>query len=237
MQLKLKRSQREGGLISKSVIFCLDARADFTPEERNSISRYKLHNEVIYNSEAQLRLLEKSAVQRDGSFVGSLKSLATVALAHTQLYITIASLQKGQHVECKSLEELIGAEEAICIACQNLKAYLEAALTFDGREVLVDFATGVPQIVAEAVTPQAMLAAPAPHPAPAPPVAYAPAEQALPVDEASVDTGAYEPNSWEKAVDRKIDDLVQALRRVSAERWASIVAIMLVLVFVLKAFT
>ena len=51
MQLKLRRSQRDGGIIARNVIFCLDARVEFTSEEQRHITRYKLQNEVIYNSE------------------------------------------------------------------------------------------------------------------------------------------------------------------------------------------
>lgn len=66
MQLKLKRTQRDSGVISKAVIFCLDARIEFTHAEAQDISRYKLANQMLYNSEASKRLLEKSAAQQDG---------------------------------------------------------------------------------------------------------------------------------------------------------------------------
>ncbi len=161
MQLKLRRTQREGGIVSKSVIFCLDARVEFAPEEKQSITRYKLQNEVIYNSEAQNRLLDKSAAHQDGSLSGNLKSLALAAFALTKLHITIAGLERGQHIECKSLDELLGAEDAIMTACQNLRGYLDTAMTFDGREVLVDFSAAQPILVAQAVTPQPLLAIPA----------------------------------------------------------------------------
>ena len=47
-------------------------------------------------------------------------------------------------------------------ACENLKAYLAKAATFDGREVLIDFNSDQPTIVARATTPQPQLIAPAP---------------------------------------------------------------------------
>ena len=143
------------------MIFCLDARVEFTREEQAAISLYKLANQVIYNSEASKKHLERGAIHNDGSMVGGLKGIASVALAAMNLNVSIASLQRGQHVECKSLDELLGAEEAIMTACQNLKGYLETAQTFDGREVLVDFTTGQPEIVATATTPAPMLVAPA----------------------------------------------------------------------------
>lgn len=160
MQLKIRRSQRDGGIISTTAIFCLDARVEFTAEEQRSITKYKLQGQVIYNSEASKRLLEKSATQQDGSTVGSLKSLATIAFAATKLNISINGLQRGQHIECKSLDELLGAEDAIMTACENLKGYLDTALTFDGSEIVIDFNTGKPQLVAQSLPPQQLIAPP-----------------------------------------------------------------------------
>lgn len=195
MQLKLRRSQREAGMLSTNVIFCLDARVDFTREEQQSITRYKLANQVIYNSEASRRLLEKSVAQQDGSLKGNLKAVASAALAALKLNISIASLQRGQHIECKSLDELLGAEDAIMTACHNLRGYLDTAASFDGREVLVDFSDHEPKIVAQAVSPNPQLVAPRPSrplpPAPQP-VALAP-----PTEDAEFhDVGEMEAN-WE----------------------------------------
>lgn len=196
MFLKLQRSQREAGLVGKSVLFCLDARVEFSPEEGANIRRYKLQDQVIYSSEAAKRAaagsLAASANARAGAIaIGSvddllsstaskmgsgLKAAALGALASMKLTITINSLQRGQHIECKSLDELLGAEEAIMDACRSLRGYLEAAATFDGREVLIDFSSPEPQAVASSPglalvappSPQssAALAAPAAPPAP-----------------------------------------------------------------------
>lgn len=161
MQLKLTRSQREAGAFSKSVVFCLDARAQLTPEEQASVNRYKLGGQVIYNSEASRRHLEagKDAASA-GTTGGYLKAIASTALAAMHLNITINGLQQGQHIECKSLDELLGAEEALMTACQNLKAYLDTAATFDGREVLFDFSGGEPALAAPVTAPPPMLVAP-----------------------------------------------------------------------------
>lgn len=162
MQLKLQRSQREGGVMSKNVIFCLDARVEFTPGEEQSITRYKLQKQVIYNSEASKRALDRGAAGTDGSTVGHLKSIAFSALAAMNLNISIESLQRGQHVECKTMDELLGAEGAIMDACRNLRGYLDTAATFDGREVLVDFSAAEPTVIASSPAP--MLVAPGPPP-------------------------------------------------------------------------
>jgi len=54
--------------------------------------------------------------------------------AALSLRITVSSLIAGVHAECKSMEELLGAENSIVQAAQNLRAYLDTATTFDGRE-------------------------------------------------------------------------------------------------------
>lgn len=146
MQLKIRRSQKETGMMSKSVIFCLDARAEFTQEEAANISKYKLGGQVVYNSEASKKHLASGDRQIDGSTVGYVKAIGAFALAAMQLNITVNSLTQGQHIECKTLDEVLGAEEALTEACQNLKAYLEAAATFDGRETVLDFSA--PQVAA-----------------------------------------------------------------------------------------
>ena len=204
MQLKLRRSQRDGGVISRNVIFCLDARVEFTTEEQRHITRYKLHNEVIYNCEASARYLARADAQRDGSIKGNLKSIASVAMAAMRLNISIASLQKGQHVACKSLDELLGAEDAIMTACQNLRAYLDTAATFDGREVLFDFAGGGPELIAHSAgAPPAPILPPGPgaertageRPAlPPPPPDGDPAPDAGPASSSYTTDG---PSPWE----------------------------------------
>jgi hypothetical protein len=46
---------------------------------------------------------------------------------------------KGVHVECKSMAELLGAEQAIVEAGEKLRVYLDTAATFDGREEVHEF--------------------------------------------------------------------------------------------------
>lgn len=172
MQLKLKRSQRDGGVISKNVIFCLDARAAYTAQERDSIRRYKLHNEIIYSSDKAKRLFDKGERQlASGETSGGLKATAAFLMARLQLNVTVASLEKGHHIECKSLDELLAAEDALYDACKNVRKYLDLAATFDGREVLVDFSVDEPAIIAQAVSPSPVLVTHAPQAIPPAPVA------------------------------------------------------------------
>jgi len=214
MQLKLKRSQREGGLVTKAVIFCLDARIDLTREEQYNVNYYKLASQVIYNSDASKRHLERANAENDGSMTGALKSLASTAMAAMKLNITINGLQNGQHIECKTMEELLGAEEAIMTACHTLKNYLDTAATFDGRETLIDFSTGVPAVQVGAV-PQAAIAAMSPltasiapastlapeSPAPAMPYAAATAGMALYERHSSSDSLEFD-TTWGKIEER-----------------------------------
>lgn len=169
MQLLLRRSQRGG--LTGSMIFCLDARTEFTPPEKESIRRYRLGGLVIYNSEASKRALDKSDAADGRSIVGNLQRLAYLGLASLRLNISVNSLERGQHVECKSLDELLGAEEAIMDACRNLRLYLDTAETFDGREVVLDFTTEEPKVVALSAGPAPMLAAATAQAAPPPPMA------------------------------------------------------------------
>jgi hypothetical protein len=162
MQLKIQRSQRAAA-ISGKVIFCLDARVYLTPDEQSNVNKYGLRGQVIYNSEASKKQLDAAAqAHAQGSYF---KSLARIALVAMNLNISINSLQKGQHVECKDLDELLSAEEALHEACEKLKSYLETAATFDGREVVIDYSTDTPTVIA----PSNPIGIPAPITAAAPP--------------------------------------------------------------------
>jgi hypothetical protein len=147
MQLILQRSQRSAGMLGKQVIFGLSARADLTNDERSLVSKYGLGKLVVYDSESRKRHGEAAYSHFDDatrtstgrSLWKSARGLASAAMMALSLRVTIDGLLQGQHVECKDLDELLGAEAAIREACSNLKAYLETALTFDGREEVVEF--------------------------------------------------------------------------------------------------
>ncbi len=147
MQLKIKRSQRTGGVMANKIIFALDARSELKPEEKSLVSKYALGKLVIYDSETRKKLTESGqsniANAQSGSAGRSVwaatKGLASLAMAAMSLRVSVDSLSQGHHIECKDMDELLGAEEAITEACRNLKGYLETAATFDGREVVIDF--------------------------------------------------------------------------------------------------
>jgi hypothetical protein len=142
MQLKLRRSERTAGMLSKSVMFMLDARLDLSAEEAANVKKYKLGDLVVYNSAASRKHLEAAAEAAVRETAGSLLSYVTrTTMARLSLNITVDGLTKGQHVECKDLDELIAAESAIKQAAQATHTYLEIAKTFDGREVIYDLET------------------------------------------------------------------------------------------------
>ena len=118
------------------MIRTLDARAEYTPEEMANIKKYKLGGQVIWNSAAGEKALGNfNNAMASQSVIGGLTNLAKLKMS---LNITIDSLGNGQHIETESLDELIGAEEALMQGCQNAKSYLEVASTFDGAERVVE---------------------------------------------------------------------------------------------------
>jgi hypothetical protein len=153
MQLKLRRSQRAGGMLANQVIFALDARVDLSADEQELVRKFGLGKLVVYDSEARRRRSEAayghfdSAAHTPGYDLSSAgrslwrnaRGLASAAMMAVSLRVTVDSLIGGQHIECKDLDELLCAEAAILDACKNLKGYLDTALTFDGREEVVEF--------------------------------------------------------------------------------------------------
>jgi hypothetical protein len=150
MQLKIQRSQRTGGVLANTVFFCLDVRADYSPEEQGNIAKYKLGGQVIYNSQAARKHLDKAGAHLDRVDSNSMKEKAaglargafSIAMAKMSLNISIASLGRGQHIECKDLEELLDAKETVRNACKNVTRYLDVAATFDGSETVIEYNKG-----------------------------------------------------------------------------------------------
>jgi hypothetical protein len=150
MQLMIQRSQRAGGALGDAVVFCLDVRADYSFAEQDSIRRYGLGPQVVYNSETARRYLAKA----DGDLDRTQSSAARermAALARGALYlwmakinlnITVASLGRGHRIQCRDLEELLMAEDTVRFACKNVTRYLEIAATFDGRATVIGYDQG-----------------------------------------------------------------------------------------------
>jgi hypothetical protein len=143
MSLKLKRSETSS---RGTPTFALDARMEVSPAIRAQIDKYQLGSEIVYDSTARQGHAAAAADQFDaGAQSGALKSIyritrgsLSLAMASLALRITIDSLLRGVHVECKSLSEIQEAEQAITQAGKNLKSYIEAANSFDGREHVIE---------------------------------------------------------------------------------------------------
>lgn len=158
MQLTIKRSQRTGGIMGKTVVFCLDVRAEYSAEETANIAKYKIGGQTLYNSPASKRHLDSAQGQLARTQVGGVgeqasglgRGLLSLAMAKLNLNITIDSLARGQHIECKDMGELLEAEETVREACRSMSTYLSIAATFDGSETLVEYDRGEERARADA---------------------------------------------------------------------------------------
>jgi len=157
MCLKLKRSQRSSTF--GKPLFVLNARMEVTVEEAELVRKYRLGDDVIYESSSRQRHKEATLAHLEMTkggpgFTDSTKNqllgagstlyrLARASVSATaaalSLRITVISLMSGVHIECKSMGELLAAENAIVEAAQNLRSYLDTAATFDGREEIIEF--------------------------------------------------------------------------------------------------
>lgn len=156
MQLKVRRSQ--DSTMTGAPVFKLDARMSVSRDHVALIAKYRLGDRIVYDSKARQQHADAAKAYADrtadqpsmlhssaGSLAwGATKSLFNLARAGTSaamaalsLRITINSLIAGVHVECKDLDELLSAENAIRDAAKNLKDYLEVAATFDGQEQVI----------------------------------------------------------------------------------------------------
>ncbi len=128
MRIRFRRSQRMSGLLSKSAVFTLEARADITDEDMGHVKKYKMGHEVIYSR-------ERVPPDRTGS--GSLTGIAQNLAAYaTALTIRIDDLISGTKIECKDILEMMAVEEQIVTACQTFKNVLNSMAHFDGEEVI-----------------------------------------------------------------------------------------------------
>lgn len=150
MQLKIQRSQRVGGLASSTVFFCLDVRADYSAQEAADVQRYRLGGQLVYASRAARKHADNARARVEttrgaGGWTevsGIARGFGSLALAKLQLNITVASLGRGHHIECKDLEELLEAEDELRSACKNVTRYFEVASTFNGAEVVIEYEKG-----------------------------------------------------------------------------------------------
>lgn len=123
MKLLFRRDQRSG--LMNKVIFTLAVRADLSPEEREAVRKYKFGSSLLYARE-QLRVEEETW-----------KGVAKFWLKHAlNLTISVDDLTDGKVIECKTIGEMLAAEEQVKDAAANFAALLRAAMYFGGEEVV-----------------------------------------------------------------------------------------------------
>ena len=99
--------------------------------------------------------------KQESALPGLAHGALSLAMAKMALNITIASLGKGHHIECKDLEELLEAEDTVRAACKNVTRYLEIADTFNGSETVIEYEKGEEKIhITQGATPLLTYAAP-----------------------------------------------------------------------------
>jgi hypothetical protein len=131
MQLKLTRSQKTTGMMTKTVVFVIDAQAILTAEEKANVQKYGLGKDTLYSSDAFKNNL-------DSAQGGGWRGAVALAKAAMSLRITVDSLMQGQHIECKSLDEALAAEDALLNSCNNLVQYIRVASLFNGESATLD---------------------------------------------------------------------------------------------------
>jgi hypothetical protein len=130
MQLKIRRSQKSG--LTGTPIFILDVMAELDAAEKELVAKYRLNKLIVYQSDA-------AAANRDRVIGGQMAAIGNVMLDKlTKRAFSLGDLANGQHIECKDLNEVMGAEAQVHAACQNIRSYLEVAKSFDGSEHILE---------------------------------------------------------------------------------------------------
>ena len=112
MKLYLKKDQAKGLL--GGVKFELSARTELTQEERELVSKYKAHKEILLQKDVKI------------PFTGK-----TITLA-----INIENLTGGEKFKCKDIADILEYESNVKEACETFKNYIEVMKNFGGEEVI-----------------------------------------------------------------------------------------------------
>lgn len=125
MRLVLRRDQKATGMLSKTITFYLDVRADLSEDERSNIQKYKLGDTMLY---------ERSTIVDNGS--GLLGMASRLAHKATNISISVGDLERGKRIDCKDIVEMVAIEEQVREAAHTFKTVLEAAARFGGEDVV-----------------------------------------------------------------------------------------------------
>lgn len=123
MKLKLARNQKSSML--GAVTFSLDARAELTSEEVESVRRYKLGKTLLYQ--------KNEMIDPGRGLIGAAWRLAFKMM---NVAVTVDDLVHGKHLECKDIVEMRAVEEQIKDASRTFKDILETAAHFGGEELV-----------------------------------------------------------------------------------------------------
>lgn len=123
MELLVRRGQKSGMLSSK-ITFTLDAKARLTEAEAESVLKYKMADTLLY---------QEDEIIDPGSGLLGLASRAAFSALNTK--VTVGTLMKGIHLECKDVVEMLAIEEALLKASELFKQVLDTAASFGGEEV------------------------------------------------------------------------------------------------------
>jgi len=128
MKLRLNKSQRSTGMMSKKVLFSLGAQVDLTSQEQDYVKKYKMGKEVIYNKD---RINPELRNYNTGKGI-----MQNLSAAMMNINLTVDDLVKGRTIECKDITEMLDAEATVKSACQSLKHLLDACAGFEGEEII-----------------------------------------------------------------------------------------------------
>lgn len=123
MKLLLRREQKTS--IWGLTTFVLSVRADFTPDERDNIQKYRLGSNVLYS---------RQEVTDPGS--GILGLVSRLAIHAMNISVTVAELLPGKRLEFKTIEEMAFVENELKAACEHLKSAIGASAGYGGEEIM-----------------------------------------------------------------------------------------------------
>lgn len=124
MKIVLERNQKSAGMIASKQVFSVAFRAEVSQEERDAINKYKLADELLYQSHEV----------RGGT--GIMGAVQRAYLRSKIKSINVRDLVNGKTVECDDVGEMLEVENQVVEAAGGLKSILEAALTFGGRHII-----------------------------------------------------------------------------------------------------
>lgn len=75
---KTQRSQKTGGVMASTVIFCLDARVEFTPSEAQDVTRYKLQHQISIQARVHEERLRAGQSQQQYAKASKLASAVSM---------------------------------------------------------------------------------------------------------------------------------------------------------------